>query len=594
MNKHTFHIPVMGIGFTIDTPLKVAHLGIDSVISLVDDSLIEKIRKKISSTFNIDYNAINETEDDCRAKRITSYLNLLQDLTEKKFKALQESLSKNSQALFNYCALFPNSEASVIEEFSNLFNTDATLSVKEWVAKNTHLGNIDVNIMTKVDKENFKGEEKLPSIYNDAHAALRGFAQSNLNSSVILSAGMNPRLYSYLQEFDDFFPDSKGFIKKRIILKVSDFRSALIQGKFLAKKGIWVSEFRIESGLNCGGHAFATDGHLMGPILAEFRDNKQALTKELNIILKKGLQQMERDIPEANLCIRLTAQGGVGTEKEHQFLLDHYNLDSIGWGTPFLLVPEATTVDQDTMQKLSKAKEDDLYLSDISPLGIPFHNLRGNTKDAEKQQNIDKNRPGSACPKKYVALNKEFSDKGLCTASRQYQHLKIKELVAKELSKDAHDYEFSKITQKSCTCVGLGTSALLAKGIETKKEGTGVSVCPGPNMAYFNTITDLKTMISHIYGDVDLIKSKERPHMFIKELGIYIDYLKGKTTGFIEDNKKKYFLKFASNLEEGIQYYQEIGQSLSASIHYLDIEMKETIEKSNHYLFELKNRLAIT
>ncbi len=24
---HSFHIPVMGIGYTIDSPLKVAHLG---------------------------------------------------------------------------------------------------------------------------------------------------------------------------------------------------------------------------------------------------------------------------------------------------------------------------------------------------------------------------------------------------------------------------------------------------------------------------------------------------------------------------------------------------------------------------------------
>ena len=34
---HTFHIPVMGTGFTIDTPLKVARYGIASVVSLVDD-----------------------------------------------------------------------------------------------------------------------------------------------------------------------------------------------------------------------------------------------------------------------------------------------------------------------------------------------------------------------------------------------------------------------------------------------------------------------------------------------------------------------------------------------------------------------------
>lgn len=40
---HSFHIPVMGIGFTIDTPVKVTHYGISSVISLVDDKLLERI-----------------------------------------------------------------------------------------------------------------------------------------------------------------------------------------------------------------------------------------------------------------------------------------------------------------------------------------------------------------------------------------------------------------------------------------------------------------------------------------------------------------------------------------------------------------------
>ena len=38
----------MGIGFTIDTPLKVAQYGMDSVISLVDDILLEKLRKMYS------------------------------------------------------------------------------------------------------------------------------------------------------------------------------------------------------------------------------------------------------------------------------------------------------------------------------------------------------------------------------------------------------------------------------------------------------------------------------------------------------------------------------------------------------------------
>ncbi len=58
------------------------------------------------------------------------------------------------------------------------------------------------------------------------------------------------------------------------MLKVSDFHSAAVQGKFLAKRGLWVSEFRIESGLNCGGHAFATKGQLLGPILEEFQQKR--------------------------------------------------------------------------------------------------------------------------------------------------------------------------------------------------------------------------------------------------------------------------------------------------------------------------------
>jgi hypothetical protein len=44
--------------------------------------------------------------------------------------------------------------------------------------------------------------------------------------------------------------------------------------------------------------------------------------------------------------------------------MEHYQVDSVGWGSPFLLVPEATSVDEETRKLL--AKEEDLYLSHIS------------------------------------------------------------------------------------------------------------------------------------------------------------------------------------------------------------------------------------
>jgi hypothetical protein len=58
------------------------------------------------------------------------------------------------------------------------------------------------------------------------------------------------------------------------------------------------------------------------------------------------------------LAIKITAQGGVATAEEHNFLIQHYKLDSVGWGTPFLLVPEATTVDATTKNncKIQKKK----------------------------------------------------------------------------------------------------------------------------------------------------------------------------------------------------------------------------------------------
>jgi len=588
---HSFHIPVMGIGFTIDTPLKVAQYGMDSVISLVDDILLEKLRKMYSEKFEVPYNEITDKIDDFRAKRITSYLNLISDLADKKFESLKHITSEKSDELFAYINMLP-SNSKIKAEFKKLTSTDFNFSeVKKWAVNNLTMGNIDVNIMTKVDKDNYKKDEKLSVEYNDAHAALRGFANSKLNSSVVLSAGMNPRLYSYMGQFDDFFPDENGVFNKRIILKVSDYRSALIQGKFLAKKGLWVSEYRIESGLNCGGHAFATDGYLLGPVLAEFKEKRNELTDTIQGVLTQELLNQNRTIPTDGLSIEITAQGGVGTEEEHTFLLDHYNLDSVGWGSPFLLVPEATTVDENTLKKLATAKEDDLYLSDVSPLGVPFNNLRDNTKDAEKQTLIDKGRPGSSCPKKFVSLNKEFKETGICTASREYQYLKIKELENKELSPEVYQKEFNNIIVKSCTCVGLGTSALLAYGLDTKTEGKGVSICPGPNMAYYSKVMTLENITDHIYGRANMVSRADRPNLFVKELHIYIDFLKNKLEDAkVSMNKKeeKYLQTFTNNMKAGVSYYQSLFNGVKDAFEDIKIAVLNELERSEAILTQIQ------
>ena len=48
---HTFHIPVMGLAYTIDSPIRVGQYGISSVVSITDDELIEKMRAFYSEKF---------------------------------------------------------------------------------------------------------------------------------------------------------------------------------------------------------------------------------------------------------------------------------------------------------------------------------------------------------------------------------------------------------------------------------------------------------------------------------------------------------------------------------------------------------------
>jgi hypothetical protein len=94
-----------------------------------------------------------------------------------------------------------------------------------------------------------------------------------------------------------------------------------------------------------------------------------------------------------------------------------------------------------------------------------------------------------------------------------------------------------------------------------------VSICPGPNMAYYSKIMTLKNITDHIYGRDNMITRTDRPHMFIKELSLYMEYLKNKLESFKKDvNKKdeKYLLTFSSNLNEGILYYKHLFQKANA------------------------------
>lgn len=579
----------MGLGFTIDTPLKVARFGISSVISIVEDHLVEEMRELHCRKNGRAYTRINDTEDDYRAKRIEAYLNLVNELVNEQTERLRQEPFQPGSDIVKYFELLPDN--SPIRKLYNEMVGQKEDVVREFIQKQLRsgivAGSIDVNIMTKCDRSHYsKDGTALPPEYSDAMSALRGFARSNLSSSLIFSAGLNPRLYSYCGSFKDFFPDENGELRKKIVLKVSDYRSALVQGRFFAKKGLWVSEYRIESGLNCGGHAFATQGLLMGPILEEFRNRKIELTNELYATCVKYWRENNLNVSETMPAVRLSAQGGIGTALENSLLLEHYEIDSTGWGSPFLLVPEATNVDDPTLQRLAVAKPDDYYVSDSSPLGVPFNNFRNTTSEEQRHARIDKHRPGSPCYKEFLGFNTEFGSVPICTASRKYQHLKIQQIEDTIHNAAQKKEMIDAVMVKECLCEGLGASARAVNHIQSPHNLTAVSICPGPNLAYFSGSLSLRQMVDHIYGRVNILNQQPRQHMFINELKMYVDYLRNeieKSLAKAGTRKQEYFEEFKSNLLAGITHYRNMFDELK----------KETRERVQNVKDDLANMEAI-
>ncbi|NUQ25971.1 MAG: hypothetical protein HUU34_18635 [Saprospiraceae bacterium] len=595
-SEHTFHIPVMGLAFTIDSPIKVARFGISSVISLMEDRLIEMMRRHYYPSINQVYQPISHREPDYRAKRITDYLNLVNTIVQQQMQKLKSEAMEHGSEIVKYFEMLPQDSMlrKLYEEMRHTTDEKEKKAKQDYLRTQLVPGSIDVNVMTKADRDAFDKEGRVIPDGSDVVSALRGYINSELtNSSIIFSAGMNPRVFSYLEQIDTFDPDINFEFRKKVVIKVSDFRSALIQGKFLAKKGIWVSEFRIESGLNCGGHAFATEGHLLGPILEEFKTKKQELEETIFEIFKPAINKKNGLNFTHHPGIQISVQGGIGTHEEDRLFRQYYNVSSTGWGTPFLLVPEATTVDTHTLNLLSAAEEKDISLSNYSPLGVRFYFLHGTTAELEKQKRIANGKPGSPCTEKHLSFNTEFTKEPICTASHRYQELKLAHLKSLQLPDQEFEAQKADVLGKECLCVGLSNAAALSYDEPFLKNLKAVNICPGPNIVNFSKIVSLKAMTDHIYGRTNLVTNKQRPHVFLAEMKLYINYLKEqlvKENGVTSDTKRRnYYQSFIQNLSEAINYYQNMLQN------FLDDQesFKQALQYAKGELSEIRMRYAL-
>lgn len=113
---------------------------------------------------------------------------------------------------------------------------------------------------------------------------------------------------------------------------------------------------------------------------------------------------------------------------------------------------------------------------------------------------------------------------------------------------------------KVCLCEHLGNGALIKLGI-TPNLKAPQSICPGPNVVWFNREYSLQEMVDHIYGKAESLVSSERPHMFCQELELYVNYFEkiittlGSTTAEIN-----YLEGFKENLEKGMDLILKISE----------------------------------
>lgn len=629
---HKIHIPVMGVCYTADTPVRVAHLGLTSVISLVDDGLLEEYRMAYGERLGVDVGSPQTT----RIGRIRSYLDFMADEVNRKFewicgmriaRCVGDGAVPCSGATCvdltekdRYFLMLP-AESPLRAEYERVCSMRglSRVSAEMELTQKMEAGEIQANIMVNLNHE------------EAAFDAVRGFAASKVCGSLVLSAGVNLGVFEEIAKYECFYrkgaasaigcASSKGTApraigtapRKKIILKVSDYRSALIQSRYLAKKGLEVYEFRIESGVNCGGHAFCESKKLLPEVLREFVAHKRELFEtSRGMIAKFAESNASLNVVPPAESARITAQGGLCSAQEIEDVLA-LGADGVGVGTPFLLVPQATSCDAETRALLAAATRADVQLTHASPLGVPFMNLRTSTaaevcrrktdaffrsrseseassmgaspaKTAENLAheiiepalaNASETAPGFPCRGHYLCRNIPGFDHPVCMASREYVQHRLAEIDREEIEalnalksaqsntaeavqpdvtetvssdvasiREKFDGLRRETLSRECICRFLGNAGreeirgknptpcyerekiAIVRGAKTARVKEPVTVCPGPNIAYFNREYTLLEMMQHLYGTGPTLTPADKPHAFDVEKEIWISISK--------------------------------------------------------------------
>jgi hypothetical protein len=143
---------------------------------------------------------------------------------------------------------------------------------------------------------------------------------------------------------------------------------------------------------------------------------------------------------------------------------------------------------------------------------------------------------------------------------------------------EEYEKQFNDVVSKECLCIGLSNAAIVKYDLPPVKNLTAVTICPGPNIAYFNKTVTLKEMTDHIYGRTNILGDQDRPHMFLKELQLNVKYLQEQAQELKPGDVKqmKDVIDFGKQLLSGIDYYRGLSDAALQQSNFR--EQLKTIE----------------
>ena len=167
----------------------------------------------------------------------------------------------------------------------------------------------------------------------------------------------------------------------------------------------------------------------------------------------------------------------------------------------------------------------------------------------------------------------------ICTASREYQKLKLEQIEGLDLPEERRAALREAVLAKSCICHDLAGTATRSNGIDP---AATPAVCCGPNIVNFSRLATLEEMVGHIYGRISLLDGADRPHIFLRELALYVNYLRDELTKqkvAIAANPSTYFREFVENLLAGVDHYRRLANRLAGAGQERFLDQLEVLQR---------------